>query len=114
MIIIPGEKFHVVMRRNYENQVQRHFIGAADVVEGSVVRASGYAFIYDEMKAQYIKKPVKRTTILDLSESGYIVNLIPSTIDIDELRYETIDRTFLAISDGKGYLLDINEFGTKR
>ena len=114
MIIIPGEKFHIVMRRNYESQVQRHFIGAADVVEGSVVRASGYAFIYDETKAQYIKKPVKRTTILDLAESGYIVNLLPSTVDIDELKYETIDRTFLAISDGKGYLLDINEFGIKR
>jgi hypothetical protein len=48
MIIIPGEKFHVVMRRNYESQVQRHFIN------------------------------------------------------------------FLAITDGKGYQLDINEFGTRR
>ncbi len=79
-----------------------------------MVRASGYAFIYDEMKARYVKKPVKRTTILHLAESGYIVNLLPSTVDIDELKYETIDREFLAISDGKGYLLDINEFGTKR
>lgn len=114
MIISPGEKFHVIMRRNYEGQVQRHFIGIADVVEGSIVRADGYAFIYDETKAQYIKKQAKRTTILNLAESGYIVNLIPPAVDIDELKYETIDRTFLAITDGKGYLLDINEFGTRR
>lgn len=114
MIIAPGEKFHVVMRRSHEAQVQRHFIGAADVVEGAVVRASGYAFIYDDMKAQYVKKAAKRTTILDLSESGYIVNLIPPSVDIDELKYETIDRTFLAITDGKEFLLDINEFGTRR
>lgn len=114
MIIIPGEKFHIVMRRNYESQVQRHFIGAADVVEGATVRATGYAFIYDEMKAQYVKKLAKRTTILDLAESGYIVNLIPPAVDIEDLKYETIDRNFLAITDGKGYQLDINEFGTRR
>ena len=78
------------------------------------MRASGYAFIYDEMKARYVKNPVKRTTILDLAESGYIVIMLPSMADIDELKYETIDRAFLAISDGKGYLLDVNEFGTKR
>ncbi len=41
--------------------------------------------------------------------SGYIVNQFPSTVDIDELKYETVDRAFLAIRAGKGYLLDIND-----
>jgi len=36
------------------------FIGPADAVTGAVVRATGYVFIYDEMKAQYIKKISKR------------------------------------------------------
>ncbi|MBT8102641.1 MAG: hypothetical protein KJO95_06695 [Gammaproteobacteria bacterium] len=114
MLIKPDEKFHVVMRRHYVGQVQRHFIGKVDAVEGSVVRATGYVFIYEEMSAQYVKKEVPRTTVLDLAESGYIVNFIPQTVNIDELRYETIERTYLALTDGKGFLLDINEFGTKR
>ena len=114
MLINQGDKFHVVMRRNYESQVRRHFVGKADTSLGSIVRATGYVFIYDEMKAQYIKKESPRTTIMDLAGSGYIVNFIPESVDIDDLRYETIERTFLALTDGKGFMLDINEFGTKR
>lgn len=114
MIISQGEKFHVVMRRSYEGQVRRHFLGTADAVMGAIVRTTGYVFIYDDMKAQYIKKQSKRTTIMNLAESSYIVNFIPQSVSIDDLRYETIDRTFLALTDGKGFQLDINEFSTKR
>lgn len=114
MIVNVDEKFHVVMRRHYENQVQRHFIGKVDAVMGAIVRATGYAFIYDEMKAQYVKKDVPRTTIMNLAESGYIVNVIPPSVNIDDLAYETIDRKFLALTDGKDYRLDINEFSTRR
>lgn len=114
MIINANEKFHVVMRRHYEDQVQRHFIGKVDTVVGAIVRATGYAFIYDETKAQYVKKDAPRTTIMNLGESGYIVNIIPESVNIDDLRYETIDRKFLALTDGKDYRLDINEFSTRR
>lgn len=113
-MISKGEKFHVVMRRMYETQLQRHFVGQVDAVEGAIVRATGYVFIYDESKVQYIKKKSQRTTLLDLAESGYIVNFIPQPVELDDLRYEYIDRTYLALTDGKGYELDINEFGTKR
>jgi hypothetical protein len=114
MIIGKGEKIHVVMRRLFEDQVQRHFAGEIVDVDGSVVRATGYAFIYDPLKVQYIKKPELRTTILDLAESGYIVNLLPISVVIDDLRYETVNRDYLAVVDGKGFELDVNEFGTRR
>lgn len=113
-IISQGEKIHVVMRRSYEGQVRRHFVGQAEAVSGAIVRATGYVFIYDEMKAQYIRKDASRTTIMNLAGSGYIVNMVPPSVKLEDLRYETIDRTFLAITDGKGFMLDINEFGTKR
>ena len=102
------------MRRMYDGQLQRHFAGQVEAADGAVVRATGYIFIYDDDKAQYIKKTAKRTTILNLAESGYIVNFIPSTVNLDDLRYEVIDRTFLAFTDGKNFVLDINEFNTRR
>jgi hypothetical protein len=102
------------MRRSYDGQLQRHFVGQVDSADGVVVRATGYVFIYDEKIAQYIKKTPQRTTILNLAESGYFVNLIPSTVNLDDLRYEVIDRTNLVITDGKGFVLDINEFSAHR
>jgi hypothetical protein len=114
MIIGKGEKIHVMMRRMFEGQVRRHLAGEVLQAEGSVVRVRGFVFIYDETKAQYVKKANERTTILDLSESGYIVNVLPESVIVGELRYETIDRTFLVVVDGRGFSLDINEFGVKR
>ena len=102
------------MRRSYDGQLQRHFVGQVDSADGAIVRATGYVFIYDDNKAQYIKKPPQRTTILNLAESGYFVNLIPSTVNLDDLRYEVIDRTSLAFTDGKSFVLDINEFSARR
>ena len=102
------------MRRMYESQLQRHFVGEVDAAVGGVVRATGYIFIYDEDKAQYIKKQAPRTAIFNLAESGYIVNMIPKTVLLADLRYEVIDRSYLAFTDGKDFSLDINEFSTRR
>ena len=114
MIINEGEKFHVAMRRMYEGQLQRHFAGQVEKASGAIVRAVGYFFIYDESKAQYIKKKIQRITILNLAESGYIVSLIPSSVELDDLRYETVERSYLALTDGKDFRIDINEFSTRR
>ena len=102
------------MRRLYDSQLQRHFAGQVDSADGVIVRATGYVFIYDDKKAQYIKKTPQRTTILNLAESGCFVNLIPSTVNLDDLRYEVIDRTNLVFTDGKTFVLDINEFSARR
>jgi hypothetical protein len=61
-----------------------------------------------------VKKAEPRTTILDVSESGYVVNILPRSVSLSDLRYETVDREFLAVVDGKGFALDVNEFGAKR
>ena len=114
MIISIGDKFHVIMRRMFESQVQRHFAGEVLAADGPVVRATGYVFIYDEMKAQYVKKATPRTTIFDLSESGYIANILPQEVAIDDLHYQTVNRSYLAVVDGKGFELEINEFSVRR
>jgi hypothetical protein len=94
--------------------VRRHFAGEIVAVGGPIVRATGFVFIYDDTIAQYVKKASPRTTIADLSESAYIVNLLSSSINIADLRYETVERSYMAVVDGKGFELDANEFGIKR
>ena len=113
-MISPGEKIHVIYRRLFETEVRRHFIGEVVEREGSVVRMQGTVAIFDTSKNQYIKKPEKRSTLFNLSESGYIVNIIPSSTELSELQYLTNPRGHLVLSDGKEFSLDINEFGSNR
>lgn len=44
------------------------------------------------------------------SDAGHIVNVLPVEVDVSELRYTIVDGR-LALTDDRGYSLDIDEFG---
>ena len=113
MVISQGEKAHIIRRRNFVDDPRRHFIGEIKEVDGQVVRVEGYVFIFDPSKGEFFKKTQKRTTIIDLGDSGYVVNVIPMDINIEQLVYKNDEKT-LFVTDGKSFSLDINEFGVNR
>lgn len=114
MLIEIGEKVHIITRRLFDENVRRHFAGEVVAAEGVVVRTEGFTFIYDAKANAYLKAPERQISIFDLSESGYIVNIIPKNVDIDKLSYKTVDRTHLVITDGESFSLGIHEFGVNR
>ncbi len=114
MLIKPGEKIFVITRRFYEEEIKRHFIGEIIEAEGSLAKLKGYTYIFDKIKNQFIKKPDIRTRILDVSEGVYIVNLIPSDVNISDIQYVTNKNNQLVATDMKDFSLDINEFGVNK
>ncbi|HUV20993.1 MAG TPA: hypothetical protein VMZ32_04345 [Gammaproteobacteria bacterium] len=110
MIIEKGDKVHLVYRALYENSTRRHFLGEVLEVESAVCRLEGFTFIYDNKSAEYQRKPERRTTIVDLGESGYIVNIIDSRVKLENVTYRYLRDAGLMVCDGAGFTLDINEF----
>ena len=51
---------------------------------------------------------------MDLSSSGYWVNLIPKGVELSDLHYTYDSENKLILTDGKSFDLDINEFGALR
>ncbi|BCE00023.1 hypothetical protein [Marinicellulosiphila megalodicopiae] len=113
MIIEVGEKVHVMYRSLYEKSMRRHFIGTVTAAKDALCRIEGYVFIYDDKKTEFVRKPELRTTIMDLAESDYIVNLIDSNVIISDIRYKYAQGVGLVASDNKDFSLNINEFGVK-
>ena len=114
MIIEITEKVHVVVRRAFETDLRRHFIGEIKATSDSVARIEGYFLVFDKNKNIFIKKPDSRVTIMDLSSSGYWVNLIPKEVELSDLHYTYDSENKLILTDGKSFDLDINEFGALR
>ena len=56
MIIKPGEKIHVIIRRLFPQDIRRHFIGEVMDATESVVRAEGYAYLYDTNTNLFVRK----------------------------------------------------------
>ncbi len=113
MVIEVGEYVHVIYRALYENSGRRHFVGEVLATAGAVCRIEGYVFVYDQKSGVFAKKPEKRVTVIDLSESGYIVNLIDRSVALDNIVYKYEQAIGLVATDGKGFSLNINEFGAK-
>jgi hypothetical protein len=113
MLIDVGTKLHVVYRALFEKSTRRHFLGEVVEVEGVVCVLQGYAFVYDPKLESYQRKPEKRSTVIDLAESGYVVNIINANVNLDEVAYKYLQNIGMVATDGKNFSLDINEFGLR-
>ena len=113
MILSVGEKLHVVYRAMFEQSTRRHFIGEVTAVDGAMCRLEGYAYVYDTKSTMFVRKPEKRITIIDASESGYIINVINADVVLNDVVYRYIQNVGLIATDNKAFSLDINEFSAK-
>lgn len=79
--------------------------------EGTICRLSDYVFVHDLKATAYIRKPELRSTVIDLAESGYIVNIIGAGVNLADVTYKYERTVGLVAMDGKDFSLSINEFG---
>ena len=87
---------------------------ANEAPTGSIVRLLGYTIIFDKIRNVFVKSREVRATIMDLAESGYIVNFIPDDVNIADLIYKYDNEKKLIMTDEKSFTQDINEFGISR
>lgn len=114
MVVDYGEKIHVITRRLFEGDVRRHFAGTVTGSYDAAVRLIGYAFVLDASSSRYVKLAGERTRIFDLSDSGFICNVLPPEVDVRDLVYEITADNKLVLTDRKEYQMDINEFSEMR
>jgi hypothetical protein len=102
-----------VYRALYEKSNRRHFLGEVQKADGTACRLVGNVFVYDPKSTMFVKKTDTRTTIIDLAASGYVVNVISRDVELSKMFYKYDTTTGLILTDGKGYSLNINEFGLR-
>jgi hypothetical protein len=110
-ILNPGEKVHIIHRRRFDKDIRRHFIGQVDDYEHGIARVSGYVFVIDDLSQHlFIRRPDKRIKLVPLTSGELIVNILPTSVDIELVHYELKDRT-LIVTDGSPWTMDVKEFG---
>jgi len=114
MLLEAGSKIHVMTRRGFEEDLRRHFVGEVTACADGVVRAKGYAFVFDARLNEFVRRPDERDRILSLVDVGNIVNVLPDSADIEASNYRMSHDGRLVVTDGGSFSLDINEFGAIR
>ena len=91
--------------------MRRHFVGEVESYEHGVARASGYVFVIDDLsKHLFVRRPDRRTKLIPVASADVIVNVIPPTVDVEQVAYQLQDRS-LVVTDGHGWSMDVKEFG---
>lgn len=110
-LLSRGEKIHVMHLRRFEKDVRRHFVGEVKGYEQGVARASGYVFVIDDLSQHlFVKRPDRRTKFVPIGSGDVIVNIIPETVDLEQVAYELKDRS-LVVTDGSAWSMEVKEFG---
>ena len=114
MVLNSDDKIHVIIRRRFDTDLRRHFIGEVNDATETVVRVSGYVFVLDTKTNLFVRRLQLRTRIVSLVDAGNIINVLPREADIEKAGYSLSKENRLVVTDGKTFSLDINEFGTER
>lgn len=110
-ILQSGDKIHVMHRRRFEKDVRRHFVGEVEAYDHGLARASGYVFVIDDLSSHlFVKRPDRRTKLVPITSGDVIVNVLPSSLDLEKVRYELKQRS-LFVTDGASWSMDVKEFG---
>ncbi len=113
MVLKQGDKIHVVIRRYFESDLRRHFVG--EVLTGGewTVRFRGYLFLFNPSRNLWVRRPEPREAVVSLVDAGVAFTVLPPEVDLAALAYRHGSDDRLVLTDGS-FTLDINEFGLNR
>jgi hypothetical protein len=113
VILESGEKVHIVERRFFQEDIQRHFIGQVLNCTEQTVRLKGYTWVFDAMTGEFVRKPELRERIIPLG-ARLTINVIPPEAKLDRVKYVTDPQRGLVVTDGESFVLDVTEFSPSR
>ena len=111
MVLSKGEKVLVLIRRLFEKDLRRRFIGEITEATDYLIRVSGYAFIFDECIKDYMRRDSLQINIFSLIDAGIVVILLPQDVNTAEIQYKETEKGHKIITDGKSFKMRVSEYG---
>jgi hypothetical protein len=111
MVLSIGEKIFIIVRPLFEGDLRVHFIGEVQDVSDTAVRVRGYLSTLDKSSNKFMQRKDLRTRIFPIIDAGIVINVIPSEVIIEEVRYSFNDNNQRVITDDKAFEMNVSEFG---
>jgi hypothetical protein len=105
-----GEKIHIVVRRLFEEDLRRTFIGEVVDAGDSCLRLSGYAYSWESVKGVFVRLPGLRTRVFSMADAINVITVLPSEAEIDNVHYVVSQEEGLLVTDDKAFSANVREF----
>lgn len=104
----------MIVRRLFPQDIRRHFIGEVTDATESIVRAEGYAYLYDTNTNLFVRKHYSQVRIFSLVDGINIMSILPRTTNPKKVVYRFTEKNRMILTDGDSLSMDVNEFGVNR
>jgi hypothetical protein len=84
-------------------------VGVVKAYDENSIRITGYVWVYNNREGKFVRRREKRERVLVLGDK-LIINVIPKSVQPEDLVYATDANRRMAITDRKNFTLDISEF----
>jgi hypothetical protein len=109
MSLDTGEKVFASLRRLFEGEYLRFFLGEITAVDGDVIALTGHALVWDPYAGAVLKREGERTMLLSVSAGTFLMFRLDPSLDLHALSVSTDTNGRLWLVDGERPLLELEE-----
>jgi hypothetical protein len=109
MLIDEGDKVLATVRRLYESEYPRFFIGVVEAATETVLRVYGSVFVWDPYRNGVVARDGRRRKLIPISSPHFIVHLLDRDVNMDTLSFKSDTNGRIWLADGEKPVMEIAE-----
>ena len=97
-MLTPGDKIMTVLRRSYEGEYLRFFLGEVEDMTDSMVKLIGHSWVWDAYAGSVVQREGVRRKLVPLDSGSFLVYQLERDLPLDNLSFTCDEngRLFLA------------------
>ena len=109
MLIDEGDKILASVRRLYEAEYPRFFIGVVEAASETVVRVLGWVYIWDPYRNAVVQREGRRTKLIPFSSPHFIVHSLDRDTNLETLAFKADTNGRIWLTDGERPIMELAE-----
>ncbi len=109
-MIEQGEKVYIVLRKLFEADKTRQFVGEVLEASDTVMKVHGYTFVHDSFTNEFVKREDIRTRIISMVDAANIIIIIPREVVVENVQFDINNRNQHVITDKATFSMNLSEF----
>lgn len=109
LLIDEGDKVLASVRRLYESEYPRFFVGVVEAATETVIRVHGSVYVWDPYRNAVVARDGRRRKLIPFSSPHFIVHALDRDVDLDNLSFKADTNGRIWLTDGDKPIMELAE-----
>src|SRR5262245_63481600 len=109
LLVDEGDKILASVRRLYEAEYPRFFIGVVEAASETAARVVGSVFIWDPYRNAVVPREGRRRKLISFASSNFIVHALDRETNLEALSFKADTNGRIWLTEGDKPIMEIAE-----